>query len=61
LLDHGVNGAGQIARGRVGLDDRKCTLDRHFVLILHSSDIRSGAYSGGISNQQGIAPFMKGT
>src|SRR5262249_17788297 len=29
LLDHRIDRAGQIARGGIGLDDRKRTLDRH--------------------------------
>src|SRR5689334_10823335 len=29
LLDHGVDGAGEVAGGRVRLDNRKCTLAGH--------------------------------
>ncbi len=29
LLDHRIDRTGPIARGRIGLDDRKGTLDRH--------------------------------
>ena len=34
LLDDGIDGAGQIARGRVGLDDRKGALNRHGLVSL---------------------------
>src|ERR1039458_1362221 len=33
LFDHGVDGAGQIARGRMGFQDRKGALERHRVIL----------------------------
>ena len=33
LLDHGVDRAGQVTLGRVGLDDRKRALNRHNVVL----------------------------
>src|SRR5262249_52171817 len=39
FLDHGIDGAGQVALGRVGLEDRKSTLDRHR-LFLHWDEWR---------------------
>src|SRR5262249_100702 len=48
LLDHGVDDASQIARGGVGLDNRKCTLHRHFYGFPTQAVSDRGAYSGGI-------------
>ena len=43
LLDHGVDRAGQIARGRIGLDDRKGALDRHWMVFSQLRDGNSGS------------------
>ena len=32
-LDHGIDGAGQVARGRIGFDDGKGALERHRVIL----------------------------
>src|SRR5918994_4909246 len=47
LLDDGIDGAGEVTLGRVGLDDGKSTLDGHdSSLLLMREMVKWGAYSG---------------
>ena len=41
LLDHGIDRAGEIARGGIGFDDGKGTLDRHRKLSLRADNCHS--------------------
>jgi hypothetical protein len=47
FLDHRVDRAGQIAGRGIGFDDRKCTLDRHQIILWEIAMRRKcAAYSG---------------
>src|SRR5262245_59928027 len=61
LLDYGIDGAGQIALGRVWLEDRKSTLDLHQLFLqweewrIHESSLEKtgrAAYTGAAFRRQ---------
>ena len=53
LLDQRIDRAGQIARGRVRLDNRKGAFNRHD-FVLESADGSCGAYIGAAGERQAI-------